>query len=136
MTNWEELTKKVADGRATEEERGELVAALTEELEGQQRAAVEADPYGHPTIKLPNYGSIMKALRPGEIEQIEAAETGEFERRRPIAQAYRQQKTAFVQAGGARADFEEHWRAGGENATIAEMAQAKLERARRGSSVF
>lgn len=114
--------------------REETIGELKGWLEDKHRAALEENPYGRFVSRIPV--ELLANLSPVEREQIDAFEEGAFDRHQPIAQLKHDQRRAFVAAGGTEAAFEDHWRAGGRDASIAEIASENLERARQEDQVF
>lgn len=120
--------------RARAAEREETLGELRGYLEGEQRKALEADPYGHFKMRVPV--GILRELGPQERERVEAFERQAFDRLRPIAKEKADQKRMFVAAGGDPDNFEADWILEREDAHIAKTAASNLERARRASSVY
>lgn len=123
------------DRQKKEAERRELIGEWRQHLGAKQREHLEQEgPLAG--FKTRISVELFKSLTPEEREELMSHEQAEYNRLKPLATSKSEQRRAFVAAGGDGEDFDEHWELGGKNATIAQMADEKLDRASRASSAY
>lgn len=122
-------------GQEEEAQRARLIGEWREHLGAKQRAALEEEgPYA--PFKTRMSLELVKSLTPEEREELAIHEQREYDRLKPLAASKGEQRRQFIAAGGDGADFDEMWESGGKNATIAQLADDRLDRASRASSAY
>lgn len=107
--------------RDEEAQRRENVGEWRRYVSAKQREVLDEEgPYGGFKSRIPL--DALKAFTPDERDELMAHEEAEYNRLRPLAEARRTQRVAWVKAGGDEEDFDAGWDLGGRENTIAEIA--------------
>jgi hypothetical protein len=107
--------------RDKEAERRHLIGEWRQHLSAQQRQALDEEgAFGGFKSRLPL--EVLKNLTPDEREELMTHEEAEYNRFRPLAEARRTQRAAYVKAGGDAEDFDAGWEVAGREETIAWIA--------------
>lgn len=123
-----------AASRVKEAERRELIGEWRHYLSTRQQDAVNENPHERFKSHIPI--ETLKNLSPAEREELMIFEEREHGRLKPVAQAEREQRQAFVRAGGDTEIFDANWETYGRDAHIAQVAGEDLDRASRATSPY
>ncbi|MDP9437915.1 MAG: hypothetical protein M3P49_04100 [Actinomycetota bacterium] len=108
-------------GRDQEAQRRKLIGEWRQYLSVQQRKALDEEG-AVGSFKSRLSVELLRNLTPDEREELMSAERAEYDRLRPLAEARRTQRAAYVKAGGDAEDFDAGWDLGGREETIALIA--------------
>lgn len=122
-------------GQEEKAQRARLIGEWRGFLSAKQRKHLDEEG-PHAGFRTRISAELAKALTPQEYEELAGHEQAEYNRLKPLATSKSEQRRAFIAAGGDGEDFDEHWELGGKNATIAQMADERLDRAARSSSAY